>query len=316
MYPLKIKPIYKEVIWGGQALQHMFSRELSNEKIGESWELCVHKNGISRIENGPWQHRTLADLIEQHAEQLLGKDYKGHTQFPLLIKYIDANDNLSIQVHPDDEYAQQVESEQGKTEAWYVLHADEGAEIIWGLNEGITRESFKLAVKNKKIENTLRRVSVRTGDLIFVPAGTVHALLKGIVVCEVQQNSDTTYRIYDFDRIDTNGNKRQLHIDKAMDVIDFGQQPTGDFSQTTLTCPYFNIEKWEIKSKRTDQTQGEFLVYCILKGNGTVSGNDVTVDIKPGDTILLPAALEKIYIDGDMTLLRVRGNISDFPYKD
>lgn len=306
MYPLKFEPVYKEMIWGGQTLESLFGRKLPSQQVGESWELCTHRHGMSYIINGLWQGKTLAEVIEQQPEAMLGTAYKGTAEFPLLIKYLDANDHLSIQVHPDDGYAWAVEHERGKTEAWYVLHAGQGAQIVYGLRDAVSKEQFSRAIAGGEIESALRYVNVRQGDLILIPAGTVHSLLKGVVVCEVQQNSDATYRIHDFNRLGADGKPRELHIEKALDVIRFGGQPALDFAGESISCPYFTVRKWEVKQTALDHPQGRFLVYCILAGKGRIAGGGVVTPVQPGDTVLLPACLETVEISGELSLLRIQ----------
>ncbi|CUH95329.1 hypothetical protein P22_1399 [Propionispora sp. 2/2-37] len=306
VYPLKFKPVYKEMIWGGRALESLFGRKLPSSRIGESWELCTHPQGMSCINNGIWQGKTLQEVIEQQPETILGKAYAGQAQFPLLIKYIDANDHLSIQVHPGDEYARRVEGERGKTEAWYVVDAGPGAEIIYGLSDTVTREIFSQAVASGAVEPVLRRVAVCPGDLILVPAGTVHSLLKGVVVCEVQQSSDLTYRIHDFNRTGPDGKPRALHIEKALEVISFGEQPPLNFTQDSITCSYFSVRKWQVKPLVRDYSGGHFLVYCILQGSGQVVGNGVSTPVQAGETVLVPACLESVEIMGELHLLRIQ----------
>lgn len=306
MYPLLLKPVYKEVLWGGRSLEQLFARNLPGACIGESWELCTHEHGTSIVVNGCWENLSLTEVITRQPVAILGKAYESHTRLPLLIKYIDANDHLSIQVHPGEAEARTAEGEAGKSEAWYVVKADDDAEIVFGLAAGTSREEFRKAIQAGGVERLLRRVKVRTGDMVFVPAGTVHALLKGLVVCEVQQNSDTTYRIYDYDRVDSQGRKRPLHLERALEVIRFGEQPAVEFSRSALSCPYFSIEKWEVKGTREDRPGDRFAAYCVLQGQGRVRGNGVTAELQAGSTVLLPAALSAVRLEGDLTLLRVQ----------
>ncbi|CUH97298.1 hypothetical protein P22_3425 [Propionispora sp. 2/2-37] len=306
MYPLKFAPVYKEMIWGGQRLGSLFNRKLPFSKVGESWEICTHRHGMSSIVNGVWQGKTLAEVIARQPQVILGTGYKELAEFPLLIKYLDANDHLSIQVHPDDGYAWNTEHEQGKTEAWYVLHAEQGAQIIYGLRDTVSKEQFSRAIAEGGIEQVVRYVAVRQGDLILVPAGTVHSLLKGVVVCEVQQSSDATYRIHDFNRPGPDGKPRELHIEKALEVIDFGKQPALQFAKESISCPYFTVRKWKVTQKALDHPQGRFLVYCILAGEGRLAGGGVVMPVLPGDTLLLPACLETVELSGELQMLRIQ----------
>lgn len=305
MYPLVFEPVYKETIWGGRALEKLFSRKLPSPRTGESWEICAHPQGMSRIRNGIWQGQTLQEVIERQPDMLLGAGRKTERRFPLLVKYIDAGDDLSIQVHPPDDYAWQVEKQPGKTEAWYVIQAGPGAEIIYGLNEAISREGFMQAVQKGTVAAAVRRVVVRAGDMILVPAGTVHSLLKGVVVCEIQQNSDLTYRIHDFNRTGPDGKPRMLHLEKGLAVTAFGQQPSLHFTQDSITCPYFSVQKQLITGQLQDFPAGQFLVYCIVQGNGRITGNGIEVPAQAGDTVLIPACVPAVQLTGDYQLLRI-----------
>jgi mannose-6-phosphate isomerase len=307
MYPLKFYPVYKDVIWGGSQLGKLFNRTLNSNKTGESWEVCTHKNGMSIIANGYLAGKTLQELIEIDADSILGKVNNKHT-FPLLIKYIDANQNLSIQVHPNDKYAQANEGEYGKTEAWYILHAPENAQIIYGLKENVSKENFLQAIQNGRASKVLRYVPIKNGDIVFIPSGTIHALLSGVVICEVQQNSDTTYRVYDYNRINRDGKKRELHIDKAIDVINFGEQPDINFGKKEIECEYFSIKTLSISGEERERTQGKYIVYCILDGWGEFNTQDHHEIVHAGETILVPAIVNEVIIKGHMKLLKITGS--------
>ncbi|GMB01104.1 mannose-6-phosphate isomerase [Pelosinus sp. IPA-1] len=286
----------------------MYDRKVPISKIGESWELCSHKKGMSVVANGNLSGKTLQELVEEHKIALLGSKYDENRNaiFPLMIKIIDANDNLSIQVHPEDKYAYRVEGESGKTEAWYVIAAKENAQIVYGLKDSITKEEFRQAILNNSICDTLRFVPVTTGDMIFIPAGTVHALLDGIMVYEVQQNSDITYRVYDFDRFDSNGKGRELHIDKAMDVIKYDKQENIDFKRTVVECEYFSMKKMKINEEKRENSEGQFIIYCVTKGNGQIVYSNGLESIVAGDTVLIPACIGSFSIKGNMELLKIK----------
>ena len=305
MYPIKFKPVYKEHVWGGRNLESLLRRKLPEGKIGESWDLCSHKNGMSIVENGYLAGKTLAELMADYKETLMGKDYNPSGYFPLLIKVLDANDPLSVQVHPDDEYAYRVEKEAGKTEAWYVLAAKADAKLIYGLKEEITKEDFRAAVKAGKVMTCLREVLVKKGDMIYVPSGMVHALFKGVVVYEVQQNSDTTYRVYDYNRVDQFGQTRELHTKKAVEVITFGRQAAVDFNHDNIVCPYFNMRKMRLEREIQETTQDSFLIYCIISGQGEISYRSGSVSVRQGETVLIPAGLEEYTVSGNLELLRI-----------
>jgi len=305
MYPIKFIPIYKECIWGGDNLGKIFDRELPGDHIGESWELSSHKNGTSVVANGFLAGKTLPDIMAEYKEQLMGKKFVNPHHFPLLIKILDANDNLSIQVHPEDEYAYRVEGEAGKTEAWYVVDAKENAQIVYGLKKDITKEAFIKAVATNTIEDTLKKVPVKAGDMVFVPAGMVHALLDGVMVYEVQQNSDTTYRVYDYDRVGDDGKKRELHIKKAIEVINFTEQSSCNFTESSINCQYFSMAKLKIQGVRNEQTEDQFIIYCITAGTGEITYKDSVEPLQAGETILIPACLGEYVLQGNMELLKI-----------
>ncbi|WP_027307660.1 mannose-6-phosphate isomerase, class I [Caloramator sp. ALD01] len=315
LYPLFFQPVYKEIIWGGQNLNKIFGRSLPYEKTAESWEVCCHKNGMSIIENGIYKEKTLQEIIDIYKEELLGTKALKYDRFPLLIKYIDANDKLSVQVHPNDEYALKFEGDFGKTEMWYVVDAKDDAKLIYGVKEGTTKEEFKEALFNKQLEDCLNYVSVKKGDVIFIPSGTVHAILDGIVIAEIQQNSDTTYRVYDWNRVDKNGKPRELHIEKALDVIDFNisgkvvspvSQKFNGYSLSNIAkCNYFSVDEINVENKYFDKTNGEsFHIYMCIEGNGRLNYNGEIYDISAGKTFMIPAKKEEFTIEGQLKLLK------------
>ena len=310
LYPMKFDPVYKELLWGGNKIGRILGRDISGDKIGESWEVCSHKNGMSIIRNGCLAGKTLQEVMEKYPEEILGRNLEKSTKFPLLVKIIDANDRLSIQVHPDDSYAYRIEGEPGKTEAWYILEAEENASIIYGLKEEITKKDFMHAIQAGDIADTLRTVPVKQGDMVFVPTGMVHTLLEGIVVYEVQQNSDTTYRVYDYGRKGQDGKLRELHIDKAVDVITFGKQELVNFGQQQIKCPYFKMEKITLSQEIKEITDQGFIIYCVVRGNGELRYNNVVEKLNLGDAILIPAILGEFTINGysEMQLLKIEEN--------
>lgn len=314
-YPLFFKPVYKEIVWGGRNLERKFNRELPTGRIGESWEVCCHRNGKSVVLNGGFKGRTLEELIVDYKSQILGKRGSKYSTFPLLVKLLDANDKLSVQVHPDDDYALRFEGEFGKTEMWYVLDAKEGAQIIYGVKDGTDRDNFRKAIYDGCLDKYLNFVDVKKGDVFFIPSGTVHAILDGILIAEIQQNSDTTYRVYDWNRIDKDGNSRPLHIDKALDVINFGACKHGfddcnvicdDYTLHTISkCSYFTVEKLCVKNRYRDRTLKEtFFVYTSIEGSGKLFYYDECYDIPSGVSFLIPASMGEYTIEGNLTLLR------------
>ncbi|WP_320046340.1 type I phosphomannose isomerase catalytic subunit [uncultured Ilyobacter sp.] len=319
MYPLKFKKCFIEKVWGGRAFEDVLDMELpENKKIGESWEVSSHKNGMSYVEDGSLAGQSLQELMESSGEELLGKEvysrFKG--KFPVLIKYLDVNDRLSVQVHPSDEYALRVEKEFGKSEAWYIIDASPDAKLIMGLKEGMTKEEFIENAKAGNFDDMFNVISVNKGDCIYVKSGLVHASLEGsVVICEVQQNSDTTYRIYDFDRV-IDGVKRELHIDRAADVINFDEHPEittvdtrknisldGAVKEELVRCQYFNIDRLQVEGVYNDEISPNFRIYSILEGEGKIVHAGKEYSAKKGDTYFIPAGLE-VSIEGKLDILK------------
>lgn len=319
MYPLKFKKTLVKKIWGGRKFNTVLGMDLPDDSLyGESWEVSSHKGGLSYIENGEYSGKALIDIINENKEGILGKEivekFKG--EFPLLIKYLDINDRLSVQVHPSDEYALKVEGEFGKSECWYVMEASENATLILGIKEGITKEIFKEKVENKEFDNLFKTVKVKKGDFINLLPGVVHATLEGsILICEVQQNSDTTYRIYDFDRL-VDGKLRELHIEKALDVIDFeGKvQITTNESRQKISLlgaekeelvrgQYFNVDKYLIDGEFEDETNKNFKILSILSGEGEIISEEKSYPIVKGDTYFIPAGMKTV-LKGKVEVLK------------
>lgn len=319
MYPLKFKKNLVKKVWGGRKFKEVLNMELpDNDLYGESWEVSSHKGGLSYVDNGDFQGKSLIELIEKYGKDILGEEiaekFKG--KFPLLIKYLDINDRLSVQVHPSDEYALRVEGEFGKSESWYIMEASDDATLILGIKDGITKEIFKERVEAKEFDGLFNTVKVKKGDFINLCPGVVHATMEGsILICEVQQNSDTTYRIYDFDRL-VDGKLRELHIDKALDVIDF----EGDVEITTdagrkkillagaekeelIRDEYFNIDKYLVDGEFKDEINRNFKVYSILDGEGKIIYNEKEYHAEKGDTYFIPAGLE-LKIIGKLEILK------------
>jgi len=227
LYPLIFEPVLKNYIWGGDNLKKLGRELFENEKIAESWEIAAHEDGMTVVKNGPYSGKPLGDLLDLLGEDLVGSNNQwalDRGKFPLLVKLIDANRNLSVQVHPDDDYACEHEgNELGKSEMWVILDAAPDAEIIFGLEEDITKDSFKAAIESGDLGKYLHRVQIKQGDHVCVPSKTLHAILEGALIAEIQQNSNTTYRVYDWNRVGDDGEPRELHVDKALDVINFEQ---------------------------------------------------------------------------------------------
>lgn len=317
-YPLKFKPVYKDYIWGGRYFEK-FDRVLPEGILAESWELSCHKNGVSVIANGELAGKTLPALVQADTANVLGTKFPSICgEVPLLIKLIDANDKLSVQVHPDDNYAAVYEGGLGKNEMWYIMDVKLGAKLVAGLKPGTTKEAFAKAVKENRIEDCLLEVEVKPGDVINIPAGLVHAIGAGIVIAEIQQTSDTTYRVFDYNRVDKNGVGRPLHLEKAMDVINFDAgtrnvkcdgvkvKVNESCSKTVfLANRYFACEKYEVKGSCQEQCDGsKFYIFITLEGSGSVTAGTVKVEFQAGETVFLPAALGAYSLEGEFKALK------------
>ena len=306
LYPLKFNPILKDKIWGGKKLQQLFDKNTKSDNLGESWELSGIKGDESVVSNGDLSNRSLVELIETYKSDLLGKKVfeQYGTNFPLLFKLIDANDNLSIQVHPGDEIAQKRHNSFGKTEMWYVVDAEPDGGLIVGFKEDCTQEIYKKALSDGKVESLLQKINVSKGDVFFIPSGLVHAIGKGVVVAEIQQSSDITYRIYDFERKDNQGNERELHVAQALDVINFAANKNPKIAYKSAKneiiqlakCNYFTTNKLELTDAldRNYVDLDSFVVYMCLSGSFNVESGDSILQVKSGDTVLIPASIDKI----------------------
>ena len=323
LYPLKFKPRVKERIWGGQAILNKKGKaagRLAKDKLyGESWDLSSVKGDISVVANGFLKGNNLQELIEVYMGELVGEEIfeRYGLEFPLLVKYLDCNDKLSVQVHPDDALALERHDSFGKTEAWYVVDCKPGAAIYLGFKDlNITREEYIAAVAESRLESLLNRVEVKPGDVFFIPAGTVHALGAGIEVVEVQQTSDITYRIYDWDRVDASGKGRELHTALAVDAIDFEADAdllhkkydlkAGD-SATVIESSYFTMTLHAVDGEATfDRSMiDSFIIYIAINGSMQIiaDGNSETLD--EGEVVLIPAEVGDITIKGGGKLMEV-----------
>ncbi len=312
---MKLRPSGKDYIWGGTKLKREYNKDMGMEHIAETWECSVHPDGLSKVISGEHTGITLDLVIFEHPEYL-GKNNKDG--FPVLIKFIDAEKNLSVQVHPDDEYSLIHEHQNGKTEMWYVMEAEENTSLIYGFENEISESAVRKAVSEGKIMEYLHYEEVHKGDVFYIPAGTVHAIGKGAVIAEIQENSNVTYRVYDYDRTDKNGNKRELHTEKALEVMKFEPAPEtrlyddysecADYSAKTLcSCRYFTTEKVNVrKAYGFDVAEDSFQVILCIDGSGTVKSNDNEVSMIKGDCIFLPADIGRIEINGSTEFLKVR----------
>lgn len=305
----KLKPSFKDYLWGGTKLRTIYGKDCSLDKVAESWELSTHKDGLTIIDSGEYKGETLLSYIEKYGKEVLGSKCTLDKDIPILIKFIDAKDALSIQVHPDNEYALKNENDFGKTEMWYIIDAEPNAKLIYGFKEDITKEQFKNAIESNTLEELVNEVPVQAGDVFFITPGTMHAIGKGIVIAEIQQRSNVTYRIYDFGRVGTDGKPRELRIDKALDVTkleavknakkEYNLNKFDGYEKGNLSkCEYFNVDLLNIETNITlncDETT--FNCITILDGNCNVSGKDI-LEAKKGDSIFIPANYGKYTING------------------
>ena len=316
LYPLKLSYITKSPLWGGRRLLDGWGMKAEADTVGEAWMLSVRQKEMSIIENGPLAGMTMREYIDQYGgTAVIGTAYDGG-DFPLLVKLIDACDKLSVQVHPNDDYAARVENDRGKTEMWYIVEADEGAEIIYGLKDGMTAEEFRSAVREGKLADTMCHCPVHAGETYFIPSGMLHAIGAGILIAEIQQNCDLTYRVYDYERRGADGSLRELHVDKALDVtVPFTEDEVnairyecGAASEQTLAhCRYFKTDKLVITESaewKVDEVSFAFLL-C-LDGQGVIRVGDTSYEIGRADGFYLPANLGDVSLEGQMTLLAAR----------
>lgn len=303
IYPLKFIPILKDKIWGGSKLSTVLKKKSNSQQLGESWEISDVEGDTSVINNGIYKGKSLKWLLEQSAYDVLGErnaEIFG-AKFPLLIKFIDAKEDLSIQLHPNDELASKRHNSFGKTEMWYVMQADKDANIIVGFNRDVNAKTYLEHLENKTLPEILNFEPVKAGDTFFIEVGRVHAIGAGVLLAEIQQTSDITYRVYDWDRVDDHGQSRELHNDLAIDAIDFNMPDNFkvDYSKTKnqsnkmVSCPYFTTNFIDLNGTLNKQNaQDSFLIYICVEGEATVIYKDVYYSLKAGETILLPASLK------------------------
>ncbi len=309
MYIMKLKPAFKDYLWGGTRLRDEYGLQCDLNPIAEGWMLSCHKDGNSIIENGEYAGLTLRQAIEKSDGAIIGTDAKEFADFPILIKLIDAKQNLSIQVHPNDDYALQHEHEFGKTEMWYVVDCEEGAYLYYGFKEPITKEQFKAAIDNNTLTDVLNKVTVTKGDCFFIEAGTVHAIGAGLLIAEIQQNSNTTYRVYDYGRVGADGKPRALHTEKALDVT-VTAPPTApvlhdsdSVTSTLAECKYFTVKKHKIAGNiELSVDDRSFSSLLCVEGCATVGD----VEIKAGECVFIPANYGSVIVSGNATLLESR----------
>lgn len=309
LYPLKFKTIYKDKIWGGEKIKTVLGKDFSPlPNCGETWEVSGVKGDISVVAEGELEGKVLTDLLDEYKSELAGNKVfeKFGTEFPLLIKFIDANDDLSIQVHPDDELGKKRHNSFGKTEMWYVLQADPGSTLIAGFNQQVDEKLYLEKLNSGKLSDILNKEEVEAGDIFFLPAGRVHTIGKGLLIAEIQQTSDITYRIYDFDRLDDKGQKRELHTEEALAAIDYKVYPEyrsvyphkTNEAVEAVTCKYFttNVLEFTENTNRNYASLDSFVIHVCVDGSYNLICNNQTFQVKKGDCILIPNIIKNIQL--------------------
>lgn len=316
---LSLSPTVKRAIWGGQKLRDVWGYKTDVDRPAESWLLSCHKAGPSFVKNGKYAGKTLAEALAAEDCAVLGTHNAGKTDFPVLIKLIDAEDKLSVQVHPDDAYARRVEHENGKTEAWLVLEASPDSTLVYGVREACSKREFRDHIEDGTLEEVLNFVPVKPGDVAFIPAGTLHAIGAGILIAEVQQSSNTTYRVYDYNRPEPDGSLRPLHVDKALDVVnltrptrDFSPEgtpePVGDAEKTRLaSCDFFTMTNVTLEGTYDDVAdETSFVSLIVLQGEGELECGDEWLALRKGDSVFIPAGKGGYTLTGSLRLLETR----------
>ena len=322
-YPFLLQPAVKDYLWGGTRLNDDFSKRMASDVIAETWECSTHPDGVSVVASGEWMGRPLDEILKAHPEYL-GEHANGATELPVLVKLIDADRDLSVQVHPDDEFAREHENGQnGKTEMWYVMDADPDSRIAYGLHHTIGREEFREAIGKGTVERYLQMVPARKNDLFFIRPGTIHAIGAGCLIAEIQQSSNLTYRLYDYNRTDRNGNKRPLHIEKGLAVADLNAMPEprqpmrllrysgGTASELLCRCQYFQVSRVLVNTeeKRSEArfrvTPESFEIFLFLNGCGTLSCGDSSLQFFKGDCVFVPAGAPEIQLHARTEFLRI-----------
>lgn len=317
MEPIKLEPAGKDYLWGGERLKTEYGKKSHLTPLAETWECSAHPDGLSTVAGGSFAGKTLAGVLEEHPEYL-GSNVHGE-ELPILVKLVDAKKDLSLQVHPDDAYAREHEHQNGKSEMWYILDAQPGAELVCGFEHPMTKELLQNAVRTGNLSKHLQKVSVSKGDVFYIPAGTVHALGAGVLVAEVQESSNVTYRVYDYERTDRNGEKRELHLDKAADVLDMRARSTvrqaprvtryfpGNSRELLCRCKYFEVERIGVaKEFSFPVANTSFQVLLCIEGTGTLTTPGKTVGVSKGECVFLPAGLGACRLTGASVWLKIR----------
>lgn len=320
---LKLSPSTKDYIWGGRRLIEEYGKHTSKDKIAETWELACHKDGACYVENPDLMisnentnadsesKLSLQEYIAQHGKAILGSNCQHFSDFPIIIKLIDAKDNLSLQVHPDDAYALKHEHQYGKTEMWYVVDADPDSFLYYGFRQDVTKEQFRQAIADGSLLNLLNAVPVKKGDVFFINAGTIHAIGKGILIAEIQQNSNVTYRVYDYKRKDAQGNERQLHIDQSIAVANLHKSQPVKLEKHLGICEYFCVDKLSLdgtvaKNVTLYVDYSSFVSILVLSGEGIISDGKTSFAYKKGQSFFITAASGEFTISGEIEALITR----------
>ena len=314
MRPFFLKAPIKDYIWGGTKLRTLFGKDSELERLAESWELSCHPDGECTISGGDFDGMKLSDFVNQHPEAV-GSSFKSGDSFPVLVKLIDAENDLSVQVHPDNDYARKHENDSGKTEMWYVISADIGSELIYGFKEELTKEEFRKAVEDNTLMDKVNRVPVRQGDVFFIKPGTLHAIGKGILIAEIQQSSNVTYRVYDYGRLGADGKPRELHIEKALDVTNttpseakcpvYGMELDGVVTQLLADCEYFNVNRHRIiKELELYADRNSFAHVLVIGGSGgELTADNYTLPLTMGSSVFVPAGTGAFAIKGNCDII-------------
>ncbi len=316
MQIIRLKPALKDYIWGGTILKERFGKHTQLERVAESWELSCHPDGESMIAGGQYDGLPLSEYIKKCGNTVLGTNCKRFTYFPVLIKLIDANSDLSVQVHPDDAYAGRVEGGYGKTEMWYVVDCLPGAALYCGFRQAVTKERFAQLIADGTLESALNRVPVQKGDVLFIEAGTIHAIGAGMVIAEIQQNSNTTYRVYDYGRVGADGKPRELHVQKALEVTNTSPfAPIGavqrEFTsfegydtRALAACGYFTVQELRVHTHAAlDAQETSFHSLLCIEGEGMIQGAEETLAVKKGDSLFVPAGFGSYRLTGKMSII-------------
>ncbi len=302
--PIKLIPACKGYLWGGTKLREQFGVNFDMDPLAEAWVLSAHKDGQSVVAEGEFAGCTFTEYMGK-AGDVCGENAARFADFPVLIKLIDAKQQLSVQVHPDDAFARVHEGGNGKTEMWYVLSADEGAALYYGFNKEITPDEVRTRIADGTLDEVLNAVPVKAGDVFFLPPGTVHAIGAGMVICEIQQNSNTTYRLYDYNRRDKDGNLRELHVEKALKVSDLCPAPVkGGNGDILADCEYFRVQRVQVDGEKAENiTSASFHSLVAVAGSGALTMHGETLQLQPGDSVFIPAQEGVYTLSGDMTLV-------------